>query len=145
MEEILEENGITPADSTLPESAETSPIEDGGEFISAEDGGASTEAELLSLAESFPEILASENPTDIINLERYNELRTLGLTEREAYLATRSVRAREDSRSHLSPSVTREARGPHSAMPEGELRACRELFFGMSDAEIRRLYKRVAN
>lgn len=99
--------------------------------------------ELIRLAESFPEILSSENPADIMNLDRYSELRALGLTEQEAYLATRRTRVREDNRAHLSPTVTREAKGPGSAMPDGELRACRELFLGMSDAEIRRLYKKV--
>ena len=102
------------------------------------------EEELATLAESFPEILASQSPENSVNLGRYSELRALGLTEREAYLATRRTVVREDNRAHLSPAVAREARGHHSAMPEGELRACRELFFGMSDAEIRRLYKKVS-
>lgn len=140
MEEILKtEEQTAPEDEGVP-----SPTEYDGEFAPIENEGTRTEEELLTLAESFPEILSSENPRDIMNLDRYTELRRLGLTEREAYLATRSARTREDNRAHLSPTVTREARGPHSAMPEGELRAARELFFGMSDAEIRRLYKRVS-
>ncbi|MBR2965078.1 MAG: hypothetical protein IKC34_00855 [Clostridia bacterium] len=144
MEEILESGDLAEDTHPLPES-EAAPAADGEYEPSAcEECRASTESELLSLAESFPEILAAENPDEVINLERYAELRALGLTEREAYMATRRAVRREDNRAHLSPTVTKETRGPHSAMPEGELRACRELFFGMSDAEIRRLYKKVS-
>lgn len=139
MEEILKTNDAISPESTEPEAASE------GEYAPIEDETSRPEDELLTLAESFPELLSSENPRDIMNLDRYTELRRLGLTEREAYLATRSTKVREDNRAHLSPTVSREARGPHSAMPEGELRAARELFSGMSDAEIRRLYKRVAS
>ncbi len=137
MEEIrMEESELAPDTVTEDTAGEGAPSPVGEESVPPRE-------ELIRLAESFPEILASENAADVMNLDRYAELRRLGLSEREAYLATRSVTVREDNRAHLSPTVTREAKGPGSAMPEGELRACRELFFGMSDAEIRRLYKKV--
>lgn len=143
MEEILETSDLSESAQHTPESEDAPTADSEYEPSDREECCANTESELLSLAESFPEILAAENPDEVINLERYAELRTLGLTEREAYMATRRAVRREDNRAHLSPTVTKEARGPHSAMPEGELRACRELFIGMSDAEIRRLYKKV--
>ena len=98
------------------------------------------EGDVAELSQNFPEVESDE----LLNVERYVELRRLGLTEREAYLATRKAAPREDNRSHLTPSISKEARMPSSAMPEGELRAARELFYGMSDLEIRRLYKRVS-
>lgn len=138
MEEIREET-----ENLAPDTRDEEIVSE-AEITPAEDTPKRPEEELATLAESFPEILASENPENSVNLERYSELRAMGLTEREAYLATRRTTVREDNRAHLSPAVAREARGPRSAMPEGELRACRELFFGMSDAEIRRLYKKVS-
>lgn len=101
------------------------------------------EGDVVELSQSFPEVTEVESD-ELLNVERYVELRRLGLTEMEAYLATRKAAPREDNRSHLTPSVSKEARMPSSAMPECELRAARELFCGMSDLEIRRLYKRVS-
>ena len=45
--------------------------------------------------------------------------------------------------SHLSGSVPRKVETPRGAMTKSEMREARELFEGLSDAEIHRLYKKV--
>ena len=45
--------------------------------------------------------------------------------------------------SHLTSSVPRAARVPRGALSKSEMTELRELFGGLSDAEIQRLYKRV--
>ena len=45
--------------------------------------------------------------------------------------------------SHLSGSVPRRVETPRGAMTKSEMREARELFEGLDDAEIHRLYKKV--
>ena len=87
--------------------------------------------------------ITDENADEYCNLERYRELRALGLSGEEAYAATARKRPQADSRSHLSSLVGRGSSAPRGGMSEAELRTARDIFCGMSDAEIRRLYKRV--
>ena len=96
------------------------------------------------LCQEFPE-LAGKNADELYNTERYAQLRELGLTPKEAYLATAKVRAKFDNRSHLSSAVPKGAKSPSGKMMASELRLARELFSGASDQEIIRLYKRVTN
>ena len=101
--------------------------------------------ELEELIAEFPE-LSERNKSELFDEARYSELRELGATPREAYLATARVRAViTDNRSHLSSAVPRGAKSPIGKMSASELRAARELFAGASDKEIMRLYKRVTN
>ena len=101
--------------------------------------------ELDGLIGEFPE-LSRENKEELFDKERYSELRLLGATAREAYLATAKVRLSiSDNRSHLSSAVPRGAKSPIGKMTANELRAARELFTGATDKEIMRLYKRVTN
>jgi hypothetical protein len=78
----------------------------------------------------------------ICNLSRYRELRALGLNSEEAYRATARQRT-HDGRAHLSGAVGNAAPPRRGGISEQELRSARELLGGISDAEIRRLYKRV--
>lgn len=48
-----------------------------------------------------------------------------------------------DTKSHLKSSVPRAASAPCGAMSKQEIREARELFSGLDDAEIQRLYKKV--
>ena len=79
-----------------------------------------------------------------VNRARYAELRELGLTAREAFLATSESRAvSKDNRAHLGSSVPRGASRPNMGISARELKEARELFSGASEADILRLYKRV--
>ena len=103
--------------------------------------------DLRALTAEFPDLAAMRSITDLPDPMRYATLRDLGLTPREAYLATLPVRpaphARYDNRSHLHSTVPREARGATGAMDAQELARMRELFDGMDDASLQKLYRRV--
>ncbi|HBJ18271.1 MAG TPA: hypothetical protein DDY70_00785, partial [Clostridiales bacterium] len=76
---------------------------------------------------------------------RYGALRDLGLSAKEAYLATTTPRRmpRGDNRAHLHSAVPKAVQATGDGMSEGELSAARELFFGLGDAELHRLYQKV--
>lgn len=93
------------------------------------------------LRSEFPELSQLSSVTELDDPIRYGALRDLGLTPREAYLATRKS-PKVDNRSHLRPTRS-VARGAAPLMTEAEMNAAREIFSGVSDAEIRQLYKRV--
>ena len=115
-----------------------------------EDGGGNTDAyyeelmesDLSLLRQEFPELMHLESLTDINNPLRYAALRDLGLTPTEAYLAVRGKTAR-DTRSHLTGGIPKPAGAPTGGMSRQELEGARELFSGMSDTEIQKLWRRV--
>ena len=85
--------------------------------------------------------------SELENPARYGALRELGLTAREAYLATTTPKApishTYDNRSHLRSSVPRTHGAVGEQMSVNEMRAARELFSDLSDSEIVKLYKKV--
>ena len=97
--------------------------------------------ELISL---FPHLRGKESVLELENPLRYAALRDLGLTPKEAYLATGSYHPRYDNRSHLRSAVPRAAAASDDMLDSRGLEACRELFAGLSDREIQRLYKKVS-
>lgn len=99
-------------------------------------------ADLEELKRDFP---ALKDITDILELDnplRYAELRDLGLSAREAYLATRK-NFRRDNRAHLFGAAPRGAASPSGTLSEKELVSARELFSDMSDKDIQKLYRKV--
>ena len=99
------------------------------------------EAEAEAIEKALPEL--SGNIKDPSQNERYKELRALGLSPEEAYLATAPRERRSDSRSHLTGSVPKAASAPSLAMSREELAIARSLFEDLEDGEIRKLYKKV--
>lgn len=99
--------------------------------------------DLYKLKEEFAELSSLSSIAELENPLRYASLRDMGLSPEEAYLATRKRERREDNRSHLTRSVPRSATVMPGSMSECELRAAREIFSDISDAEIKNLYKRV--
>jgi hypothetical protein len=99
--------------------------------------------DVLALKEDFPELADLSDVTELDDPLRYAALRDLGLTPKEAYLAT-SKKSYHDTRSHLRRAHGRSATGPSSILSPAELAAVRDLFPGKSDADIQRLYKRVS-
>lgn len=81
--------------------------------------------------------------TDLKNPLRYGALRDLGLSAREAYLASGGRKEKNDNRSHLFSSVPAKSSSHFCEIPRADLYAAREIFSDMSDAEIRNLYKKV--
>ena len=97
--------------------------------------------DLKILREEFAELASISDICELNNPLRYAALRDLGLSPVEAYLAT-AKRVKKDNRSHLvaTRTVSVEKNG---AMSDSELAAAREIFSGISDRELRKLYKRV--
>ena len=107
------------------------------------DYAAIAESDLIELKMQFPELSDIEDLTELDNPVRYAGLRDLGLTPKEAYLATSTRQRRTDNRSHLSSAMPRGAGAPRGGISREELYRARELFEGMSDAEIQALYRKV--
>lgn len=128
-------------------------LQDATSDVQAEDSAKAEEnaaridyAELMrqdaaALCAEFPELYGLRDVTELDNPMRYAALRDLGLSPSEAYLAT-ARRERRDNRAHLgaTPAI---ASAPRGTISDAEMAAARDTFPDMSDAEIRRLYKKV--
>ena len=125
------------ADSSSSPSAEAAEISE----VSI-DYAAIVRSDVAELSAEFSELNGLTDITELENPIRYAALRDLGLTAAEAYLATTKNRRRADNRSHLfgMPMVSS---APTGSMPDRELETAREIFTDMSDAQIRKLYKKV--
>ena len=140
VEEITDEaSGLTdeedvPADE-ISEEAHEPHLPDYAEIV---------ESDLRALRAAYPELSEIKSITELENPLRYAELRDLGLSPKEAYLATGGHRKRADNRAHLSSAVPRGAGSPRSNMTQAELERARELFPGLGDAELHGLYKKVS-
>lgn len=100
--------------------------------------------DLEELRSIFPHLKNKTSIMELNNPLRYAALRDLGLTPKEAYLATNEPQQTYDNRSHLRSSVPKSASAPQNILSRGELEAARELFSGLSDREIQKLYKKVS-
>ena len=154
--EVIENEEILPTvepTEEITESADAPSTIDGqearvyAESIQTEKEETDYEALMFSdvqvLKGKFPELREMENLTELNNPLRYAYLRDLGLTPEEAYLATARPRSSVNNRAHLFGAAPKRASSPSSAITEGELANCRELFDGMSDDDIRSLYRKV--
>ena len=130
-------------ENAFDEANETEEKTDSLEEDAAPDYERIVESDLNSLSEAFPELSEIRSISELSDPLRYAALRDLGLTPKEAYLATGGRKKRADNRAHLSSSVPRGAEIPRGAMSEKELNMARDIFSDMSDREIRRLYRRV--
>lgn len=150
--EQLAQNDITPendytGEENMPDAYSVGEGDtDGDDYEDSLDDVESTEEEislddeLVALSEEHPEVVEAVSAP---NKERYAQLRALGLSPKEAYLASSLPRRARDGRSHLTDSMPRSVRSPEGAMTRREMRAARELFSDLCDAEIQRLYKKV--
>ena len=123
----------------LPDTQEQAPLE-----APPTDYSALAEADLAQLRALFPECRALTHLGELDNPRRYAELRDAGLSPKEAFLATDDGRMRQrryDNRAHLHSVVPKGASGGQ-AMTAAELAAARELFDGLSDADLASLYRR---
>ena len=120
------------------------PIEEDRENISDEINYAEIlESDLAELRSSFPEITGISDITELKNPLRYGELRDLGLSAKEAYLASGGAKSRYDNRAHLTRSVPKGASYQRGGIPRHELGIMKDLFEGISERELERLYKKV--
>lgn len=99
-------------------------------------------SDIATLKSEFPELKDITEITELNNPLRYAALRDLGLSPVEAYMAT-ARRQAQDTRSHLRSAHGRSAAAPTSMMTQYELATARELFPGLNDSDLQRLYKKV--
>ena len=119
---------------------DSTPYEATDEVNSAE---ITVDEDIAELRESFPELSKIQSISELKNPTRYAALRDLGLSSREAYLATHGKVAPANNRSHLTSSVPSAAKIPSSGMSRAQMDEARELFGNLSDTEIQKLYKKV--
>ncbi len=100
-------------------------------------------ADMRELSEIFPHLAGKRSIAELDNPLRYAALRDLGLSPKEAYLATADPASRYDNRSHLLSAVPKRMGTQEKIMSQNELERARELFSDLSDRELQRLYKKV--
>ena len=102
--------------------------------------------DLAELKAQFPALKDLPSLAALQNPVRYAELRDMGLSPKEAYLATGgTARRRSDNRSHLLSAVPRSS-ALATGLPSGaEMAEARRLFSNLTDSQIHRLYKKVTN
>lgn len=98
--------------------------------------------DLEQLISEFPELSDLRDASELSDPIRYGKLRDLGLSPKEAYLATSGRKKIIDTRAHLSGARPKPLNAP-SSIPAYAVRCVRELFDGISDEEIISLYRRV--
>ncbi len=135
------ENGETPAVS--PTVAADPPASSQEAEAPQTDYADLAAQDMAALRRAFPECTDMEGLWQLERPLRYAELRDMGLSPEEAYLATTHRHPSYDNRRHLQSSVPRAAAGP-TGMSASEMAAARELFEGLTDAELSALYRRVA-
>ena len=108
------------------------------------DYAALAEEDMRYLITVFPDLEGKRSVAELENPLRYAALRDLGLSPIEAYLATNYKTRAYDNRSHLQSAVPKRACAGSELLGARELEAARELFAGLSDREIQRLYKKVS-
>ncbi len=96
--------------------------------------------DLRELQNQFPALSSIESITELDSPEEYLRFRSLGLTPKEALLATGQS---------MRPSAPRRATSPIAVrtrserIPDYYLKMAREIFGNLSDREIQSLYKKV--
>lgn len=145
----LEEAPLTDVDAKSEEITEidsegddTTPETEIAETGNGTDYEAIIASDIATLKAEFPELKDITEITELNNPLRYAALRDLGLSPTEAYMAT-AKRRTQDTRSHLRSAHGRSAAAPTSMMTQYELATARELFPGLTDSDLQRLYKRV--
>ncbi len=161
MEETLLENEPVGeiAQSPLPEAEPTPALPEEGEEGTADEATENAtpsmtdedyqkleREDLEALKAQFPALSGLSSLCFLSDPVRYAELRDLGLSPAEAYLATGgALRKRSDNRAHLQSAVPRRGAVVTSALSSEQMAEARRLFSDLSDAQIHRLFKKVTN
>ena len=126
------------------------PIEDAAEETENEedtvDYAALAAEDLADLKAQFPALKSLPSLAALSDPVRYAELREMGLSPKEAYLAIGgTARRRSDNRAHLLSAGPRASALANGLPSNAEMAEARRLFSNLSDAQIHRLYKKVTN
>ena len=127
---------------TEPE-AEQSPAPEAERAQDEVDYAAVLGADIEELKATFPELGSMKNIDELADPVRFGALRDLGLTAKEAYLASGGKKRSYDNRTHLVSSVPGGARSAADGISRADLDMARDIFGSMSESEIQRLYRKV--
>ena len=143
-EEIADESAAeerTDAEGTIEQEPKEAPEET--EEI---DYAALAAEDLATLKAQFPALKSLSSLAALTDPVRYAELRELGLSPKEAYLASGgTTRVTSDNRSHLFSAVPRTSAAVAESISASEMAEVRRLFSDLSDAQIYKLHKKVTN
>ena len=144
-------DSLSEAEEAMDEAADVAVADEANEPASTKEADPIAESginyseiareDVMALQKEFTELASLQSITELDNPLRYAALRDLGLSPREAYLATAERPRRRDNRAHLYGTPRRAFGG--STMPEADMATAREIFGDLSDSEIRKLYKKV--
>lgn len=110
-------------------------------------------ADLAEVQAAYPDAKAYASVKDFPNFKEFGRLRDLGLSPKQAYIASHPDAVRQnvaaatrqqslnDTKKHLKSAVSKSSRDNTITMTKRELAECRDLFPGMSDKEIMKLYR----
>lgn len=134
-----------PEDAAPPREEVSTPAPE----VAAEDTpdyAALASADLSALKEEFMHLTSLRSLAELPDPGRYGELRELGLTPKEAYLAIGgTVRRASDNRAHLTSAVPRTSALGADLPTTEQMAEARRIFTDLSDEQIYRLYKKVVN
>lgn len=130
-----------PTDGT--EAEETDAPEHEAEEKGEIDYAKRLDEDLAQIREQFPSLHGIRDVTDLKDPLRFGALRDLGLTAKEAYLASGGKKRSYDNRTHLISSVPGGARSAVDGISRVELDMARDIFGSMSEGEIQKLYRKV--
>ena len=136
-EEIDDISGGNPEED---ESLDASSDSYESDLTDAADSDTDYSSDLELLKSSFPALAEIESIGELESPHEYARFRSLGLTPKEALLATGQSLKPPPQRRPTSPIATR---GRSERIPDYYLRMAREIFHGLSDREIQVLYKKV--
>ena len=108
------------------------------------DYAAQAASDLKEIQALSPEFLGAKHLSELPFARRFAELRDLGLSVKEALFATLPTLPIQSGKEHLRSSVPRSKSAPDGVLPPDEMRAAKDLFYGLSEKEINSLYKRVS-
>ena len=109
----------------------------------APDFEAMAASDLSEIKKLVPELSDVDHLGKLPFAHRFAELRELGLSVKEALYATMPTYTRENGKSHLKGSVPRGKGALLDSLSVSEMREAKDLFYGLSEAEINSLYRRV--
>ena len=98
-------------------------------------------SDLRELQNQFPALRGIESITELRHPEEYLRFRSLGLTPREALLATGEHPTDTPRAPRVTSPIAVRTRGER--IPDYYLKMAREIFGNLSDREIQALYKKV--
>ena len=141
--DTLEDDDTSDTEDDYGETASSNDEDDyiNGVASSYDDSEDDYISDLRELQNQFPALRGIESITELRHPEEYLRFRSLGLTPREALLATGEHPTDTPRTPRVTSPIAVRTRGER--IPDYYLKMAREIFGNLSDKEIQALYKKV--